>query len=247
MLLHSITRRVAVLSSAAALSALALVGACSSEGTASAPVVGSDAGVQEDAPQAEAESEDASTDSAPTGKCADMFGEALTEGFGRIDGVVHAVQTPSDTDCAMPDKDHVIVQVLVEGAVYRMVVNLVSDVGGADTKIRLATFPHALPAPDYAEGWRTGLPLDYANILGAHSGDGGFAPLTLDEAVTKITSEVKVGDPVSVYAVSPPGQTSSAERVQRNDPGKNQDGAIVVGPTSAVPKFLLFHVAGQTF
>jgi hypothetical protein len=247
MLIQSITGRVALLSSAAAVSAIALVVACSSDGAASEPGVGSDAAVHDDGPQPEAESADAGVDSAPTGKCADMFGAALTEGFGRIDGVVHAVQTPSDKDCAMPDKDHVIVQVLMEGAVYRMVVNLVSDVGGADTKIRIASFPHALPAPDYAEGWRTGLPLDYANILGAHSGDAGFAPLTLDEAVTKITAEVKVGDPVSVYAVSAAGQAASAEHVYRGDPGKNEDGAIVVGPSSATPRFLLFHLTGQTF
>lgn len=247
MFISSVTGRVALLSAVAAASALALVVACSSDGGGPAVVAATDTGTHDDGPAAEAASTDAEVDAAPDGACAATFGNALTEGFGRIDGVVHAVQTPSDKTCAMPDRDHVVVQVLMEGAVYRMVVNLVSDLGGADTKVRVASFPHALPAPDYAEGWRTGVPLDYANILGAHSGDAGFAPLTQDEAVAKIVAEVKVGDPVSVYALSGPGQAESAERVHRNDPGKNEDGAIVVGPTSGAPKFLLFHFADQTF
>ena len=246
MLIPSVTSRVALLSAASALSALALVVACSSDGGTSEAPVGADTGASDDA-LVVADSADAGSDSAPSGKCADTFGSALTEGFGRIDGVVHAVQKPSDTDCAMPDKDHVVLQVLMDGSVYRMVVNLVSDRGGADTKIRVATFPHALPAPGYEEGWHTGIPLDYANILGAHSADGGFAPLTLDEALAKIVAEVKVGDPVAVYAVSGVGHPEGAELVYRSTPGKNEDGAIVVGPTSAVPTFLLFHFADQTF
>jgi hypothetical protein len=247
MVIRSVTSRVALLSAAAAAAtAFALVVACSSDGGTSNAVTGADTGASDDAPAA-ADAADAGTDFAPTRQCADTFGTALTEGFGRIDGVVQAVQKPSDKDCAMPDKDHVVLQVLMEGSVYRMVVNLVSDLGGADTKIRFVSFPHAMPAPEYAEGWRTGVPLDYANILGAHSGDAGFAPLTLDEAVAKIAAEVKVGDPVSVYAVSSVGQPEGAELVHRNTPGKNEDGAIVVGPTSGAPRFLLFHFADQTF
>jgi hypothetical protein len=246
MSILSVTSRVALLSAVAAGALIVLVAACSSDGGPNAPVAAGDSGAS-DATLEAAEVEDAGVDSAPTGRCAETFGAALTEGFGRIDGVVYAVQKPSDKDCVMPDKDHVVVQVLMEGAVYRMVVNLASDVGGPDSKLRIATLPHALPAPEYGEGWRTGIPLDYANILGAHSDDGGFSPVTVDEAVAKITAEVKVGDPVSVYGISAAGQPGSAELVHRNTPGKNEDGAIVVAPTSATPRFLLFHFADQTF
>lgn len=246
MFLSSVTSRVAVLSVAAASAAFALLAACSSDDAKGGGTTGTEGGAADTSVEA-AEVPDAGEDAALTGKCSATFGTALTDGFGRIDGVVYAVQKPSDVDCAMADKSHVVVQVLMEGAVYRLVVNLESDVGGADPKIRFVTFPHAMPAPEYAEGWRTGVPLDYANLLGAHSGDAGFAPLTPAEAATKIAAEVKVGDAISVYAVSTPGQSSSAELVHRNDPGKNEDGAIVVGPTSATPKFLLFHFADQTF
>ena len=248
MVLRSITSRAAlVCASLAGASALVLVVACSSDGGGTTPpAADAEAGPVADAPGVD-DGGDAGVDPGPTGKCAETFGGALTEGFGRIDGVVYAVQKPSDKDCALADKDHVVVQVLMNGAVYRMVVNLQNDLGGADPKIRVVSFPHALPDPAYEEGWRTGIPLDYANILGAHSADAGFAPLTLDEAVAKIAAEVKVGEPVSVYAVSGVGQSSSAELVHRNAPGKNEDGAIVVAPTSGAPRFLLFHFADQTF
>lgn len=74
----------------------------------------------------------------PSGKCADMFGSALTAGFGRIDGTIYAVQKPSDTTCTFSNADHVILQVLMNSAVYRLVVNVQSDRAGADPKIRIA-------------------------------------------------------------------------------------------------------------
>ncbi|MBX3189920.1 MAG: hypothetical protein KF819_23035 [Labilithrix sp.] len=180
----------------------------------------------------------------PTGKCADAFGSALTEGFGRIDGIVYAVQKPSDTQCVMPNDDHVVVQVLMNGAVYRMVVNVQSDRQGVDPKIRVAVVPHALPPPAFAEGWHLGAVLDYARTLDVHAGSA-FTPRALAEAVAQIDGEVKVGDPVSVYAVSGAGRPESAHLVHRNR--RDEDGAIVVLPSSATPKFLLFHFDGQTF
>ncbi len=179
----------------------------------------------------------------PTGKCADAFGSGLTEGFGRIDGVVYAVQKPSDTMCTLPNRDHVILQVLMNSAVYRLVVNVQSDRAGADPKIRIATLPHALPPPAFAEGWHLGAELDYVTTLGAHS-DATFTALTLDEATTKLAADLKVGDPVAVYGTSGAGRPESAHLIHRNK--TNADGAIVVSPGSA-PKFLLFHFDSQTF
>ncbi len=88
----------------------------------------------------------------PTGQCAKTFGTALTTGFGRIDGIVYAVQKPSDTSCPLPNRDHVIVQVLMDGAVYRMVVNVQSDRVGSDPKIRVGAKAHPLPPPAFSEG-----------------------------------------------------------------------------------------------
>lgn len=113
--------------------------------------------------------------------CASAFGSALTEGFGRIDGIVYAVQKPTDKTCTFPNGDHVILQVLMNSAVYRLVINVQSDRATADPRIQIATMPHALPAPAFAEGWHAAAPLDYVTSLGAHA-DASFTPLTLEEA-----------------------------------------------------------------
>lgn len=47
------------------------------------------------------------------------------------------------------------------------VVNVKSD--GADPDVFFRTLPHALPAPAWAEGWHTGLKLDYVADLGVHA------------------------------------------------------------------------------
>jgi len=146
--------------------------------------------------------------------------------------------------CVFPNSDHVIVQILIDSAVYRMVVNVQRDRSGVDPKIRVGTVAHALPAPAFAEGWHLGAPLDYVTTLGAHSTDPSFSPLTLADATAKIAGELKVGDPVSIYAESGAGRPESTHLVHRN--ATNRDGAIVVDPTTT-PKFLLFHFENQTF
>jgi len=237
-------RRRFALACGAATIAAAFAFACSSAEAPVTPAAVAEAAA-EDRVAPEAAAEDAGTDARLTGECADAFGASLTESFGRIDGIVYAVQKPSDTSCAMPNDDHVVVQVLMNGEVYRLVVNVQSGRNGSDPRIRYAAIPRAMPEPAYEEGWHTGIPLDYVNVLGIHSEDAGFAPLTLAEAVAKIDGELVVGDPVAVYATSGAGRPESAHLVHRNK--QNEDGAIVVRPGSADAKFLLFHFAEQSF
>ena len=228
---------------------LAVLVACSggspSTGATSAT---EDAGASDDGAAADLDAAAAATDAPadafrPTGLCATTFGSALTAGFGRIDGIVYAVQKPSDTTCTFPNSDHVILQVLMNGAVYRLVVNVQSDRAGSDPKILIATLPHALPAPAFAEGWHADAPLDYVTSLGAHA-DASFTALTLAEATTKIATDVKVGDPIAVYGTSGPGRPESAHLIHRN--ATNADGALVLAPTRS-PTFMLFHFDNQTF
>lgn len=176
------------------------------------------------------------------GKCADTFGSALVEGFGRLDGVVYAVQKPSDTQCVMPNSDHLVLQVLMNGAVYRMVVNVKGS--GPDPKISFAKVDHSLPAPAFAEGWHADAALDYVTTLGVHA-DPSWQVLDMEPIVAALSDELHVGDAVSVYATSGDGRPESAHLVHRNK--ANEDGAIVIGPTSATPKLLLFHFSNQTF
>lgn len=173
--------------------------------------------------------------------CASMFGDALTNAFGRADGTVLAVVQPEDTQCPLPNNDHVILQITMNGAAYRMVINIESSFG--DPNVRYLEMEHALPAPAWAEGWHTGLTLDYVNDLGLHTTSSGFTPHPLAELSGIVTDAITIGQKVSVYTTSSGG--SSAHKIHRNE-GKT-DGAIVLDPDSAHPKMLLFHFANQTF
>jgi hypothetical protein len=171
--------------------------------------------------------------------CASTFGTALTNAFGRIDGTVLAVVKPVDTQCAMPNNDHLVLEVTMMGAVYRMVANLQSTIG--DPNVRFQILPHALPPPAWAEGWHTGVTLDYVTDLGVHAG-GAFMPYPLAQLADVVTDNIAVGQKISVYATSSGG--ASAHLIHRNLP--SADGAIVIDPEGS-PKMLLFSFADQSF
>jgi hypothetical protein len=234
-----------ILSSSVAIALL--IAACSSSSSSpAAPAPDPDSGSAD--PIDSGGTLDASDGASPadaglTGKCADTFGASLTTGFGRIDGIVYAVQKPSDTQCVMPNSDHVVLQVLMSGAVYRMVINVSGS--GADPKIRYQKIAHALPAPAFAEGWHAAAPLDYVTTLGVHTTDAAFTAYDLAPLVTELASELHVGDPISVYATVGTGRPESAHLVHRNK--TDEDGAVVLAPSSASPSMLVFHFADQTF
>jgi hypothetical protein len=186
---------------------------------------------------------DASPDAGKDAMCASTFGNTLTAAFGRVDGTVVAVVAPGTERCAMPNRDHVIVQVDFGGAVYRMVVNVRSN--GADPDIRVRSLTAPLPAPAFAPGWHPGLSLDYPRDLGVHGG-AGWEALDLVEATSWIAAPIDVGAPIAVYATSSGGTFShSTHLVHRN--GGNADGALVIDPTGPSPRWLLFSFADQTF
>jgi hypothetical protein len=175
--------------------------------------------------------------------CASTFGTELTNAFGRIDGTLLAVVAPQDTQCAQPNDDHLIVQVMMNQKAYRMVVNVLSS--GADTKVRFAEVEHALPGPAWSEGWHAGAVLDYVSTLAVHS-TVGFTPYEMSALITQVSDRLTLGAPISVYATSAGGtKADSAHLVHRN--ATNKDGAIVVDPKGATPHFLLFHFPDQTF
>jgi hypothetical protein len=171
--------------------------------------------------------------------CTDTFGSALTNAFGRLDGTVLAVLKITDLQCPMPNSDHVILEVTMDGAVYRMVVNVKSDFGPPD--VDYLAIDHALPAPAWSEGWHTGLALDYAADFGVTSDQ--FTAHPMAELSDMVVDEIPLGEKISVYASSSGG--ASAHKVHRND-GKI-DGAIVLDPAGPKPRALLFHFSDQTF
>jgi hypothetical protein len=171
--------------------------------------------------------------------CASTFGTALTAGFGRVDGTIRAVVRPGHPTCALPNNDHLVLQVDFGGATYRMVVNVESDRAG-DPQVRMATLESPLVGGAFADGWHVPSGLDYVQSLSAHS--TSFTPHSLDELTTLITAELEIGAPVSVFSSTDGG--SSTHLIHRNAPG--EDGAIVVHPTTA-PRYLMFAFATQTF
>ncbi len=219
-----------------ALALLSLLAAC--EPTAPAPV--DDAG-QAEVPDAGAPDAGILDAGNKADACASTFGALFTNAFGRADGTVVAVVPPA-WQCPLPNADHVVIQVSIDGGVQRLVVNVKSDFGDPKVLFRVISAP--LPAPAYAEGWHPGVTLDYPS-MGLHS-DAGWELLDLEQAASRVYDAVIVGAPLSVYATSSGGSyAGSAHKVHRN--GQQNDGAIVVDPTGAQPTWLLFHFATQAF
>ena len=183
---------------------------------------------------------DAAVDADKSAPCAKTFGAALTNAFGRLDGTVVAVVPPNDQMCALPNATHLIVQVAMQGAVYRMVVDVLSNRGSADVLFHEMDAPLAGGA--WSEGWHPGVVLDYVTTLNVHS--GSFAAQVEKDLVATITRENELGAHVSIFATSA-GEPNSAHLVHRNLTGA--DGAIVLGPDSAKPHYLLLRFNEQSF
>lgn len=168
------------------------------------------------------------------------LGTSLTSAFGRLDGTVLAVVKPTDTECYLPNSDHVVLQVLWNGEAYRMVINIQSSFGDPDVFYLL--HPGAPEGLVWEEGWHPGVTFDYAGDLGIHA--GVFTPIPMLELADTIADEITLGQQVSVFGTSD-GYPSSAHKIHRN--GGGADGAIVLDPTSATPRTMLFHFANQSF
>jgi hypothetical protein len=187
---------------------------------------------------------DASTDKA--GPCASSFGAALTPAFARLDGTVVAVVPPNDQACALPNSTHLVIQVMMGGAVYRMVVDVLSSTADPDSgtyDVFFSELDAPLASGAWAEGWHPGFALDYLSTLSVHS--PAFTPMKKADLVAKITSEIELGDHISIFATATSAEPNSAHLVHRNSP--NADGAIVVHPDSASPHYLLLRFSEQTF
>jgi hypothetical protein len=218
--------------------------ACSSKAEAPA----SDAGVV-DASTVAADAGspvDASLDvdkSSPCVEDANGFGSALTNAFGRVDGTIVAVLPPNDQACADPNSTHLILEVLMQGAVYRMVVDVLSDQADDAGSYDVLFYEMDAPLADgpWSNGWHTGIALDYVSTLAVHS--TSFVAMSQADVVAKITSELTLGAHVSVFATSA-GEPDSAHLVHRNL--TNEDGAIVLSPDVA-PHYLLIRFSEDSF
>jgi hypothetical protein len=171
--------------------------------------------------------------------CVGTFGEALTDDYGRIDGTVVALVKPSDRQCPTVNDDHAILEVEMEGAVYRMVINVGAP---GEPAIRYASVARDMPNPAFEEGWHLGVQLDYVVSFDVHAEEDfeQVEPVTLAQ---RISDELVIGEKVSVYTTSSGG--ASAHLIHRNS--GYRDGAIFLQPGGPNPRALLFHFEGQSF
>lgn len=177
-----------------------------------------------------------------SGACASTFGAELTSAFGRLDGTILAVVPPTNTTCAQINGTHLTLQLTMHGAAYRMVVNVLST--SADLRVFIDELDAPLVGGPWAEGWHTGIPLDYPTALGVAS--TAFTPHDEAETVQLLTDRLELGAHVSVFATSSGGsKADSAHLVHRH--ANHDDGAIVLDADTATPHYILFHFADQTF
>ncbi len=226
----------------ASLLAILAAAACSS--SSPAPVAATDAGAGDAGLGPDTMASDAAMDTAPLDKaaaCADTFGNDLVAPYGRLDGTVLAIVPPGHPTCAMQNGTHVVLQVTMKGAAYRVVVNVESDLLGVDPKVRFLSIDKPLPPPAWSEGWHAGVTLDYATTLDVHT--DAFTAVPKEDLVKTVTDAIAIGAKVSVYSTTSGG--ASSHKIHRN--GASDDGAIVLGPDTASPRFLLFHFDQQTF
>lgn len=168
-------------------------------------------------------------------RCASDFGSLFFRSNGRADGTLWALVDPMDRHCTAYNDNHVVLQLLIDGQVQRLVVAI------EDIAVHAVSAP--LIGPEFEEGWHTGMDLDYARDLGAHSDD--FRQVAMEGAAEFICLELELDEPVSVYAYSDGDYPSSAHQIHRND--RYPDGAIVARPTSENPLYLLFRYQDQEF
>jgi hypothetical protein len=225
-------------------SSLAIV-ACSGSSSSSSPIDDAGAGGEAAASDAPAASSDASPDTSDasvdkSAPCVSSFGQAIgSVGFARFDGKVVAILAPGNKTCPAPNSTHLVLELALSGAVYRMVVD-VDDVAATGT-IHSRTITHTMVGGPWQDGWHA-VALDYVTDLGQNATD--FASTPTAGAVEAITNALDLGAHVSVFATAQ-GENDSAHLVHRNL--TKQDGAIVLDVDAATPTWLLFSFSDQSF
>jgi hypothetical protein len=211
--------------------ALALLAACGHAGGGSA----SDA--RADGPAADAVRVDGHVDDGTPmrGPCTDNFGTALTRAYGRLDGILISIVPPGTGGCNA-DRDHVHLQVRVDGATYDVAVNVGSS-GGVDD---VHTTTRELTFPPWSEGWHPGAIEDYV-ALGVHAADLPLASRT--EITNDLMADLATANHITIFATGygPDG----AHLVHRE--GGGHDGMIVTQPLSSPAHARLFSFSDQNF
>jgi hypothetical protein len=186
---------------------------------------------------------DASTgtgDGTPTRQpCTGSFGSAMNTTFGRLDGFLVSIIDPGQGAGCSGDAHHVHLQILVNGGIENIAVNVDSSIGTPNVDFLQVNAP--LAGAPWSEGWHPSQLLDYTNNLGVHSTD--FAVTTPSQLTTIVNDALATANHVSIFCTG--FNSTGGHLVHRH--ANNDDGAIVINPLSASPTYLLFHFDNQTF
>ncbi len=167
--------------------------------------------------------------------CSNTYGTTISNGFGRLDGLLVAVVDPGARNCN-GDNDHIHLQIFANNKIFDVAINVA---GSAD--VLTATRELPLTGTPWKEGWHTGFALDYT-ALGLRSSD--FTASTQAALVATLKAELANVNHISVYALGYTDGTG-VHLVHRN--GFNNDGVIVTQPLSRPAKWRMFRFSDQTF
>lgn len=171
--------------------------------------------------------------------CTSTFGSAMSATFGRLDGFLVSIVNPNTTTACRGDDNHIHLQVLVNGGIEDIAVNIASTTGNPDVDFR--TISAALKGGAWTEGWHTGQTLDYPTSLGVSS--TSFTEETPTQLTTLVDNLIANANHVSIFATG--FDATGGHLIHRE--GSSHDGAIVINPTTPSPTYLLFHFTTQSF
>lgn len=172
-----------------------------------------------------------------TRACTSAFGSQLTAVHGRIDGLLVAVVPPGGRACN-GDADHVHLQVLVNGSIYDVAINVHDNAGG---NVFFLARDGAAARFEWVEGWHPNEHLSYRDIGLTSTSFTAQATATLAQ---QIESELATVNHVSIFATGY-GPTGAHEVHYRD--GVSLDGAIIARPLGSSARSLFFHFANQSF
>jgi Lamin Tail Domain len=172
-------------------------------------------------------SPDASTgggDGTPTRQpCTGTFGSAMNTTFGRLDGFLVSIINPGQGAGCSGDAHHVHLQILVNGGIENIAVNVDSSIGTPNVDFLQINAP--LKGAAWSEGWHASQQLDYANNLGVHATD--FAVTTPTQLTTIVDNALATANHVSIFCTG--FDATGGHLVHRH--ANNDDGAIVINQT----------------
>jgi hypothetical protein len=165
--------------------------------------------------------------------CTGNFGNALTTGYGRLDGYLVAIVQPGNGGCHA-DRDHVHLQIEMNASIYDVAINIADVPSPVLTTTRERWF-----AP-WQEGWHPSVAFDYVEA-GLHKSDfTGSSPAQL---AAQLTSELANVNHISIFATA--YDPTGVHLVHRE--GRRRDGVIVTQPLSSPAQARMYMFADQSF